>query len=188
MPRSGVQRLLLFFLRCRRSGTAASSTDSACLARPCASMLVGRPADTSDTVSVAAFGMIVMAVLTGAQAARRQRLQARDEREAVRGELERSEQFGHAALDGVLLPLPACRARVWPAALCCCAKWTEQTHHRPGCPCARRRYWSVQDASSLRTRRPQTESDGTRACRRAPIAMWSVWWCVGWCERPARSR
>ena len=64
MSRSGVQRLLPFFLGCHRSRAAASSTDSACLARPRASMLVGRPADTSDKVSVAAFIVIVMAVLS----------------------------------------------------------------------------------------------------------------------------
>ena len=129
MPRSGVQRLLLFFLRCRRSGTAASSTDSACLARPCASMLVGRPADTSDTVSVAAFGMIVMAVLTGARAARRQRPQARDERDALQGELERSNQFGPAARDAVLLRVRLCRAHAWLAALCRCCEKRQQAAH-----------------------------------------------------------
>ena len=130
MSRSSRQRLLLFFLRCRRSGTAASATDNARLVHPCASMLIRRPADTSDTVCVAAFFMIVMAVLAGALAARRQRLQARDEREAVQGELMRSEQFGPAARDAVLLLLRPRRAHAWLAALCRCAeKWQQAAHH-----------------------------------------------------------
>ena len=93
-------------------------------------MLMCRPADTSDKVCIAGFGMIVMAVLTGAQAARRQRLQARDEREAVRGELERSKQFGPAARDAVLLRVRLCRAHAWLAALCrCCEKRQQAAHH-----------------------------------------------------------
>ena len=64
MPRSRPQDPGPFFPGGRHSGAAASSTDSSCLAHPCASMLVGRPADTSDKVSVAAIIMIVMSVLS----------------------------------------------------------------------------------------------------------------------------
>ena len=189
MCRSSVQRLLPFFLRCRGSGTAASATDSVCLVRPCASMLIFRPADTSDTVCIAGFAMIVMAVLAGAQAAWRQRLQARDEREAVQGELKRSEQFGSAARDAVLLLVRLCRAHAWLAALCRrCEKWQRPLHYRPGCPCARRRYRRWRDASSWWRRRIRRESGGTRGRRRAPVAIRSVWWCVGPCERPSRRR
>ena len=93
-------------------------------------MLIVRPADTSDEESVATFFMIAMAVLAGARAARRQRLQARDDREAVRGELERSEHFGPAARDAVLLLVRSCRAHAWLAALCrCCEKWQQAAHH-----------------------------------------------------------
>ena len=135
-------------------------------------MLIGRPTDISDAVSVAAFFMFVMAVLTGARAARRQRLQARDEGDAVRGELVRSEQFGPAARDTVLLFVRLCRARAWPAALCRRAKkWPKQAHHQPGCPCARRHYRSVQDASTWWRRRTESESGTARAPPRNPVVI-----------------
>ena len=78
--------------------------------------------------------------------------------------------------------LHAARARgLLPSAFC-----RKNDNHsrttRPAVLRARRRYRSVQYASTSRRRRIRSESGGARAPWRDRTTIWSMWWCIGPCE------
>ena len=78
--------------------------------------------------------------------------------------------------------LHAARARgLLPSAFCRKSDYHARTT-RPAVLRARRRYRSMQYASTSGRRRIRSESGGARAPWRDRTTIWSMWWCIGPCE------
>ena len=94
---------------------------------------------------------------------------AESEGARVHADVVRKDPLGH-----VHARLPPCLPRAaWPSNPACHEKWHATADAGSLEWRARRRYRKVQDASSWRTRRIQTESGAARACPRAAVAIWS---------------